>query len=104
MSQKSQLRWRHEDVIHVTELYKDNVCLRQVHHHLDKNRNTSDVAVMQILACLKKQVLDKASSDIKNKLHILLSQHQREVKLMNSTESNAGAEEINKSKFWCFHL
>lgn len=82
-------------VIQLLRLDKDNVCLWEVHHHLDKYRNARPAAVINKLDCLKKQVLDVKISDMSNKQHTALSQHQRELRLMkNSTKYGAGAGEI----------
>lgn len=104
MSQKNQIIWHREDVVHLIELYKDNVCLWQVKHYSYKNRNARDAALRKILDCLKKQMPDVTSSDIKKKkLHTLRSQYRREMKLVKeSSKSGAGAEEIYKPKLWCF--
>ena len=34
-----QLHWRREDIIELTEVYKDSACLWEVKHHLHKDRN-----------------------------------------------------------------
>ena len=99
------VEWKRDEIFALIQLYQEHPVLWNVKLPSYKNRNEREIAFKKVHFEIHKISETITFAAVKNKVHTLRSQYEKEIKLTReSKKSGAGAGDVHVPKLWCFDL
>ena len=104
MTSSVKHKWEVPETLRLIEEWEMFPCLWDASATVYRDRNAKDLAYSKILETINNSFQTKFTlSDIKNRIHCIRSQYQREVRKINaSKKSGSGSDDLHKPKLYFF--
>lgn len=97
------IEWTKGSTLQLIELLKSHPCIWQSKHTAYRVKSVRRASLYSIARELSKSMnCVITSSDIMKKMHTLRSQYRREIRMLELEKPDAGSEEKNPPRLWCF--
>ena len=102
-SRKKSRIWLEKEVILLLELYHRFPILWHIHSSDNKKRNIRNIYIRKIQEGLSTSIPTITIEDIKEKIHNLRTQYQKErTKIRSSSRNRVGLEDVYKPRLWFY--